>query len=326
LATGTSTSSSSGPLFCDSSTVGIRTKEFADVAALARSAAQEAAEQARLACGPPSSATVAITGPEQARRISGGSFTPEELLSCLAAIERSQPGEVAFCDEATISADSASAEEDRRRHVISENVPLSPSLPVTVPDNRIDMPGDVDIPADIHNDFASGSPYTIQSSGRQTPGQRSRSSSGNNSRSSSTTSHKGHTSRSSRRKGSTSAECRSPTRSPSTLTGVSTPSPTQLTPEIRKRPTLELVLWPSLRDRGREVKVTFTKRPLGVEFAAGSEPLTVKSIDPNSSAARYGVRKGMVVSKIGGMSVTMLKYHQAIALLRQECMHLRPHS
>jgi len=87
-------------------------------------------------------------------------------------------------------------------------------------------------------------------------------------------------------------------------------------------PSLEMTFWKSFREKDKELKFTFTARPLGMEFERGKTPVIVKACARKSVAAGLGVKKGMVFSTIEGLDVTNINYDEFYTLLAEKSMKL----
>lgn len=87
-------------------------------------------------------------------------------------------------------------------------------------------------------------------------------------------------------------------------------------------PSLEMTFWKSFREKDKELKFTFTARPLGMEFERGKTPVIVKACARKSVAAGLGVKKGMVFSTIEGLDVTNINYDEFYTLLTEKSMKL----
>ncbi|CAK0869255.1 unnamed protein product, partial [Prorocentrum cordatum] len=68
-------------------------------------------------------------------------------------------------------------------------------------------------------------------------------------------------------------------------------------------PTLDICFWPSTKDRSRALQVRFSAAPIGVEFDFSQAPVRVKCVTCRKTAG-LGIRRGMVVAKVGGVDAT----------------------
>mmetsp|Transcript_73117 Transcript_73117/g.156656 ORF Transcript_73117/g.156656 Transcript_73117/m.156656 type:complete len:451 (-) Transcript_73117:18-1370(-) len=79
--------------------------------------------------------------------------------------------------------------------------------------------------------------------------------------------------------------------------------------------SLEVSFWPSVVDRRKPVKFTFTRRPIGIEFDAG----VVSGFAPTSVAWEMGVKKGMMLKAINGSDIARMKHEDVYRLLAEKC-------
>jgi len=86
-------------------------------------------------------------------------------------------------------------------------------------------------------------------------------------------------------------------------------------------PTLDICFWPSTKDRSRALQVRFSAAPIGVEFDFSQAPVRVKCVTCRKTAG-LGIRRGMVVAKVGGVDATDMPSRKLSKLIRDECSRL----
>lgn len=115
----------------------------------------------------------------------------------------------------------------------------------------------------------------------------------------------------------------SPVPEPLDLGGVPDREPkAPLVPEPRSsRPhALDICFQSSRRGRKKEVLVTFKSTPLGLKFDFTSVPAVVLCYEPHLKAA--GLRKGMAMTKIGGLDATRMMPVEVVELIKSESSRL----
>lgn len=76
------------------------------------------------------------------------------------------------------------------------------------------------------------------------------------------------------------------------------------------------------QNSAEEIRLNFTKAPLGMSFDADRMPIVINALNGKGQAKDLGVNVGMVIAKIDGVDITGMKYDEAFALMREKVKFL----